>query len=152
MPDEQLLNFWCILQHAENGAHACKKLDNRSLSGLMWQRCIQERNAEVWILLCFEDFLFQIFTIWVYRFFPCGGMVTYLHSFETGGPVLKQLHTWNSPIKQNAIGFFPCFRLSRRNVPSRGDALAGKRLYTQERNFGVTQGQMLIYYSWINPQ
>jgi len=116
------------------------------------ERYFQERNAEVTTLLSFEDFLFQIFTNWVYHFFPCGGMVTYLHSLETRGPVFEQLYTWNSPIKQNAIGFFPCFLLSRRNVPSRGDALAGKRLYTQERNVWVTQGQMLINYSWINPQ
>lgn len=63
------------------------------------ERCFGERNAEAWIFLSFEEFLFQTITIWIYRFLPCGGMVTYLHSFETEGPVLEQLYTLNSPIK-----------------------------------------------------
>lgn len=53
VPDEQLLNFWCILKHAENRAHAYKKLDNWSLSGLMWkvfsgEKCRGMNPLELW--------------------------------------------------------------------------------------------------------
>lgn len=80
------------------------------------------------------------------------GMATYLCLFETGASVLGKLYIWNPPIKQNAIGFFFCFLLSRKNIPFCGDALAGKGLHIQGRNAGITQEQMLIYYSWKNPQ
>lgn len=45
MPDEQLLNSWCILEHAEGRVCDYEGLDNWSLSGLM-QKMFQERNAE----------------------------------------------------------------------------------------------------------
>lgn len=45
MPDEQLLNFCCIQEHAEGRVDDYKGLDNWSLSGLM-QKMFQEGNAE----------------------------------------------------------------------------------------------------------